>query len=204
MGILRKLFGAKSVPEPETDGAPLRPGPMAFAVKASPEKLAEQASIKADVFAALPDALRAAGVFRPETIDSIVAELQRHDVALRPVSAVPLKKGATFSLKDGTTTTLDGCLTQDAVEDVNAVKRVTEIAGLLTNKIVNRYNLRRWVAMGVVTVTITPSGAPDICPKMKRLRKTHPIGNVPEIPLAGCSAKACFCGYRARIPGVDE
>ena len=200
MGILRKLFGAK----PEAPSASPRPDPMAFAVKASPETLAEEAGIKAEVFAALPDALRAAGVFRHETIDSIVAELQRHDVALRPVSAAPLTKGAMFLLSDGTMTTLDGCLTADAAADMNAVKRVTEIAGPLTNKVWNRHNLRRWEAMGVATVTLTPSGAPDVCPKMTRLRKRHPIGSVPEIPLAGCSAKMCFCGYQPNIRGVDE
>lgn len=200
MEFLKKLFGKKSK-APEAIVKAGRPDPMQFAIKPSPEKVTEEANVKGDVYAALPDALRATGAFRVDAVGSIVAELQRHETPFRPISSYPFKKGATFALPDGTLTTLDGCLATKAA-DIDAPKLIDRVAGELTGRIQRSYDLKRWDALGIARVKITP-GQPLACSKVQRIRKIHPIDSVPEIPLAGCSAKFCSCLYSPLIEGVD-
>ncbi|CAJ9926343.1 Uncharacterised protein [Burkholderia pseudomallei] len=201
MNFLRKLFAKKVVPTSDASTPAARPDPMQFAVKASPERIIEEASVKAEVYAALPDALRATGAFQLDAIDGIVAELHRHESAFRPVSAHPLKMAAPFPVTDGRMTTLGECLMAESA-GINAVKLIDRIAGDLTNRIQRKYDLKRWAAMGIEKVKIIP-GKPSTCSNVERMRKVHPIDAVPEIPLAGCAEKFCFCTYHPLIEGVD-
>ncbi|TAM15940.1 MAG: hypothetical protein EPN65_16635 [Pandoraea sp.] len=202
MEFFRKLFGKKSRSVPKPTSSLAGPNSMRPAIKASPEKLAEEANVKSDVYAALPDALRGVGVFRLDTIESLIAELRRRETDFQPVSAYHLKKDAIFPLADGTMTTLHACLIPEAGKNVNAVKLINRIAGDLTNRIQQKYDLQRWAAMGVKSVKIYP-GKPHACPRVQRIRKIHPIEEAPPIPLIDCTEKFCSCGYRPLFEGID-
>ncbi len=55
--------------------------------------------------------------------------------------------------------------------------------------------LRRLKELGVRQVKISPCGDARDCGKIKRLRKTYRIDEVPDLPLPGCTAPYCRCIY---------
>lgn len=52
----------------------------------------------------------------------------------------------------------------------------------------------------VKQVRVVPTGDGDDCGRIKRLKKTYSIEEVPDLPLPGCDAPLCRCRYEPIIP----
>ena len=58
--------------------------------------------------------------------------------------------------------------------------------------------LVRMKSIGIKKVEISDCGDERDCPKIKRLKKTWLIDEIPELPLPGCTAPYCRCSYIAK------
>ena len=68
------------------------------------------------------------------------------------------------------------------------------------HRVARKRDLRRFRDLGFVKqVKIVPVGDERDCGKIKRFKKIYNIGDVPELPLAGCTAPYCRCIYEAVI-----
>jgi hypothetical protein len=68
------------------------------------------------------------------------------------------------------------------------------------HRVARKRDLLKFRDLGFVKqVKIVPVGDERDCDKIKRFKKIHDIGDVPELPLPGCTAPYCRCMYEPVI-----
>lgn len=218
MNIFRRLFGKKPAP---AQSAPARgrsgwkeQAKAASIQEASPAMVEDERRAQAKVLALLEARVAESGLFLPEKIPELMAKLRQGSGPFQRSSVKAALEGDTFlsveeKRKLGLNTRAKyshafiACCDPAALKSVDPKDALGEMHLAAYHAVERERQLARLKREKVVkTVKIFPLGNPDACAKVQRMKRAYKLEEVPMLPVAGCDATCCMCGYDAHGLGA--
>jgi hypothetical protein len=167
---------------------------------------------KEEVMRFLEIAIRTSGIFRDEKIPELIAKFQSGSALFTRINTrVAFEGDDILSVEEKRAMGLNTRMkySKAFIEYFNpSALKTIEPKSILENMHLNAFNrvarkrdLRRFTEVGVVRqVKIVPIGHGQDCEKIRHFKKIYNLDEVPELPLAECSAPFCLCMYEPILP----
>lgn len=175
------------------------------------EELELERQSNEEVFKKLEASIVKSGLFRAETIPALLAKLEAASVPFGRVNTKMAFDGDTVLTVEekkalGLNTRMKYSKQFIEYFHPSALKTIEPKATLeclyldAFHRVSRAKQLLSFKKLGFVKqLRIVPTGDGDDCTRIKRLKKTYSIEEVPELPLPGCKAPFCRCWYEPII-----
>lgn len=185
---------------------------MRVGIPMTEEEIELERQSNEEVLRKLEASIVKSGLFRAETIPDLLAKLRGASVPFGRINTKVAFDGETvLTVKEKKALGLNTRMkySKQFIEyfDPSALKVIEPKATLeclhldAFHRVSRAKQLLTLKKLGFVKqVKIVPTGDGDDCAKIKRLKKTYRIEDVPELPLPGCDVPFCRCWYEPIIP----
>ncbi|CAN7774675.1 hypothetical protein [Paraburkholderia hospita] len=219
MNIFKRLFGKKpesAAGEPARGQSSWKERAKAMSVQASPAMVKEEQRAQAKVLALLEARVTESGLFLPERIPELMAKLRRNGAPFQRPDVKAALEGETYlsveeKRKLGLNTRAKyshafiACCNVTSLNGVDPKLALGEMHLAVYHAVNRERQLARFKQDKVVkTVKIFPLGNPDACAKVQRMKRAYELDEVPMLPVEGCDATCCMCGYDAHGLGAQR
>ena len=167
-----------------------------------------------DVMKRLESRIVASGVFRKEKIPALMALLRRGSVPFARINTGIAFQGDTYlTVPEKRLLGLNARMKYShafIAHCDSACLKTVEPKSMLEcmyrdghNREHRKWLLREFRVCDYITHVDILTIPDDACAQVKRLRKRHAIGEVPDLPLSHCDSECCGCTFLVVIPGSD-
>ncbi|MGO9076106.1 MAG: hypothetical protein ACLQEI_18310 [Terriglobales bacterium] len=174
----------------------------------SPQEIALERQYNDEVMQLLEARITTSGYFRKQKIPELMAILKKGSTPFGRVNTKIAFDGDTYlTIEEKRTLTLNTrskysrrfieYFDPASFEKIDPKDTLSLMYLDAFHRVSRKTELERFKKLGFIRqVRIQP----DNCAQIKRLKKIHPIDDVPDLPLTGCNAQLCRCYYEAIVP----